>query len=292
MSYQDKGGGVELIGLISKRARKICTVLVAVALTLALAAAGAIYQTWFGPTVTVSTEITNWGLSFPTPGQPPVGNATSEQLAPLAARYLGDPNEPIIYLTFDAGFENGNTSAILDALKKHNAPAAFFLVGNYLETAPDLVRRMVEEGHVVGNHTLHHPDMSKIADLEAFRQELIGVETLFKEVTGQDMPKIYRPPQGKFNWDNLKQAQALGYTTFFWSLAYVDWYTDNQPSKEQAFDKLIPRIHNGAIVLLHSTSETNAKILDELLTRWEQAGYHFGKLTDLTMCTSQTDLTE
>ena len=270
-----------LCSLSKRKRKKIWTVLGAVALVLMLAGAGTAYDKWFGPVTTVNAEVTNWGLSFPTPGQPPVGNASSEELEALSARYLGDVSEPVIYLTFDAGFENGNTPAILDALKKHHASAAFFLVGNYLETAPDLVRRMVEEGHVVGNHTTSHPDMSKIADLETFQQELKGVEDLYREVTGEEMLKLYRPPQGKFSLVNLKQAHQLGYTTVFWSLAYVDWYTDNQPTKEQAFDKLLPRIHNGAIVLLHSTSSTNAQILDELLTKWEQAGYRFGNLKEL-----------
>lgn len=275
-----------LCSLSKRKRKKIWTVLGAVALVLMLAGAGTAYDKWFGPVTTVNAEVTNWGLSFPTPGQPPIGNASSEELEALSARYLGDVSEPVIYLTFDAGFENGNTPAILDALKKHHAPAAFFLVGNYLETAPDLVRRMVEEGHVVGNHTTSHPDMSKIADLETFQQELKGVEDLYREVTGEEMLKLYRPPQGKFSLENLKQAQQLGYTTVFWSLAYVDWYTDNQPTKEQAFDKLLPRIHNGAIVLLHSTSSTNAQILDELLTKWEQAGYRFGNLKELMIETA------
>lgn len=277
-----------LRSLSERKKKKIRSALAAVVLVLALAGAGTIYDMWFGPAVVTSAEVTNWGLSFPTPGQPPVGNATSEELEELSARYLGDPSQPVIYLTFDAGFENGNTPQILDALKKHHAPAAFFLVGNYLETAPDLVRRMVDEGHVVGNHTMSHPDMSKIADLETFQKELQGVEDLYREVTGEEMVKLYRPPQGKFNLDNLKQAQQLGYTTVFWSLAYVDWYTDNQPTKEQAFDKLLPRIHNGTIVLLHSTSSTNAQILDELLTKWEQAGYSFGNLKDLIIETPAT----
>lgn len=275
-----------LCSLSKRKRKKIWSVLGAVALVLMLAGAGTAYDIWFGPVTTVNAEVTNWGLSFPTSGQPPVGNASSEELEALSARYLGNVSEPVIYLTFDAGFENGNTPAILDALKKHHAPAAFFLVGNYLETAPDLVRRMVEEGHVVGNHTTSHPDMSKIADLETFQKELKGVEDLYREVTGEEMLKLYRPPQGKFSLENLKQAQQLGYTTVFWSLAYVDWYTDNQPTKEQAFDKLLPRIHNGAIVLLHSTSSTNAQILDELLTKWEQAGYRFGNLKGLMIETA------
>nr|WP_308506729.1 delta-lactam-biosynthetic de-N-acetylase [uncultured Agathobaculum sp.] len=228
-----------------------------------------------------SASITDWGLSFQTNGQPPVGNASSEELAQYGAYYLGDTGKKTIYLTFDAGYENGYTPAILDTLKKHNAPACFFVVGNYIDTAPELVQRMVDEGHIVGNHTLHHPDMSTIADQESFSAELTGLEEKFTELTGQPMQKFYRPPQGKFSVENLKQAQELGYTTVFWSLAYVDWYTDNQPTDEQAFSKLVPRIHNGAIVLLHSTSETNARILDELLTRWEEEGYTFGSLAEL-----------
>lgn len=230
---------------------------------------------------TASAAVTDWGLSFQTEGQPPVGNESAETLKQWNAYYIGDTGQKTIYLTFDAGFENGCTPAILDALKKHNAPACFFLVGNYIDTAPDLVKRMVQEGHIVGNHTLHHPDMSKIADQAAFQEELDGLAEKFTELTGMEMQKFYRPPQGKFSEENLKQAQALGYTTVFWSLAYVDWYTDNQPTDEQAFSKLLPRIHNGAIVLLHSTSSTNARILDQLLSKWEEQGYQFGRLTDL-----------
>ncbi len=227
------------------------------------------------------TASTNWGLSFQEEGKLPVGNATPEFLSQYNAFYTGDSNKKVIYLTFDAGFENGNTPAILDALKKHNAKAAFFVVGNYIQTSPDLIKRMVEEGHIVGNHTFHHPDMSKIADMESFKKEIQDLETIYKETTGQDLPKYYRPPQGKYSEQNLKQANELGYKTVFWSLAYVDWYTDKQPTHAQAFEKLVPRIHPGAVVLLHSTSKTNAEILDELLTKWEQQGYTFGTLDEL-----------
>ncbi len=229
----------------------------------------------------IPASVSDWGLSFQTEGQPPVGNVSAETLRQWNAFYVGDTSKPVIYLTFDAGYENGCTPAILDALKKHSASACFFVVGNFIDTAPDLVKRMVAEGHIVGNHTLHHPDMSSIADKAAFTAELTGLEEKYTALTGQPMQKFYRPPQGKFSEENLKQAQELGYTTVFWSLAYVDWYTDNQPTDEQAFSKLLPRIHNGAIVLLHSTSTTNARILDELLTKWEQAGYTFGSLAEL-----------
>ena len=223
----------------------------------------------------------NWGLSFQQEGQPPIANVSAEELAKYDACYIGDTSKKTLYLTFDAGFENGHTPAILDALKKHNAQAAFFVVGHYLETAPDLIKRMVEDGHVVGNHTYHHPDMSAIRDEAAFRAELEETETLYREIVGADMPKLYRPPQGKFSLENLKAAKTLGYKTLFWSLAYVDWVQDKQPNAQQAFDKLIPRAHNGAVVLLHSTSATNAQVLDELLTKWESMGYRFAPLSEL-----------
>ncbi len=229
----------------------------------------------------VSAEITNWGLSFTKEGTPPRGNASAEALREFDAYFIDETEDKKIYLTFDAGFENGYTPQILDVLKAHNVKATFFLVANYIDTAPELVRRMTEEGHTVANHTATHPDMSKIADKESFLKELCTLEEKYKEVTGKDMPKIYRPPQGKFNTQNLKFAKELGYKTVFWSLAYVDWYTDNQPTRERAFSKLIPRIHPGAVVLLHSTSKTNAEILDELLTRWENAGYRVAPIDEL-----------
>ena len=134
----------------------------------------------------------NWGLGFQEEGQPPVGNATSQELAQYDAFYLGDTDKKRIYLTFDAGYENGNTEPILDALKKHEAPAAFFVVGNFISENPDLIRRMEEEGHIVGNHTSTHPDMSRIATLEAFREELEGVEASYKEITGKEMTRFYK----------------------------------------------------------------------------------------------------
>lgn len=212
----------------------------------------------------------NWGLHFQEEGQPPTGNASAKELQKYNAFYTGSGEEKVIYLTFDAGFENGNTEKILDTLKKHNVPATFFVVGTYIESCPDLVKRMVDEGHTVGNHTYHHPDMSQISTKESFQKELTDVEDAYKKAIGKEMTKYYRPPQGKYNETNLQMAKELGYQTFFWSLAYVDWYENDQPSKEEAFEKLIGRIHPGAIVLLHSTSDTNAQILDELLTKWKK----------------------
>lgn len=228
-----------------------------------------------------STE--NWGLGFGTEGTPPTGNVSSEELAEYDAHYLGDVSKKTIYLTFDCGYENGNSEKILDALKKHNAQGTFFVVGNFLEKAPEIVKRMQAEGHLVGNHTYHHPDMSKIGDLASFQKEMDDVANLYQEITGEEMIKLYRPPQGKFNTENMKMAKELGYHTFFWSLAYVDWYENDQPTAEQAYSKLLPRIHPGAIVLLHATSKTNGEILDELLTKWEELGYSFGSLEEFLL---------
>ena len=226
-------------------------------------------------------ETGSWGLSFRQEGAPPIGTAGKDQLAQYDAAYIGNTGEKVLYLTFDAGYENGCTEKILDVLKNQEVKAAFFLVGNYIEKNADLVRRMVEEGHTVGNHTMHHPDMSAITDKTAFAKELQDLETLYKETTGKDLPRFYRPPQGIYSEENLKLAKELGYKTVFWSLAYVDWNNDDQPTKEQAFAKLLPRTHPGAVVLLHSTSRTNAEILDELLTKWKEEGYRFGTVEGL-----------
>lgn len=229
----------------------------------------------------IRPEVNNWGLSFQEEGKTPVGNATASELLPYHAFYAQETDDKVIYLTFDCGYENGNLPAILDALKKHQVSATFFAVGTFLEAEPELVQRMVTEGHSVGNHTWHHPDMSAISTKESFAQELNSTADAYRAITGKEMPHFYRPPQGKYSIENLKMAKELGYYTFFWSLAYVDWNQDQQPSKEEAFDKLLSRIHPGAIVLLHSTSSTNAAILDELLSRWEEMGYHFGTLQEL-----------
>ena len=233
-----------------------------------------------GEPIILKTE--NWGLGFGKEGQKPTGNASAAEMAKYNAYFCAEGEEKVLYLTFDCGYENGNTEAILDALKKHNAPATFFVVGHFLESAPEIVKRMVEDGHTVGNHTYHHLDMSKLSDRSAFKKELDDVSALFKEITGKELSMYYRPPQGKYSINNLQMAQELGYSTFFWSLAYVDWNQDSQPSHEEAFKKLCGRIHPGAVVLLHSTSKTNGEIMDELLTKWEEMGYTFRPLSDFT----------
>lgn len=233
---------------------------------------------WVMATAVIETG--SWGLSFQTPGQAPGAPLDGGTLAGLGAVYMGDPAEKVLYLTFDAGYENGCTARILDTLGAHNVKAAFFLVGHYMETNPDLVRRMAAEGHTVANHSMHHPDMTKLSR-EEFAAELTALEDRYREVTGQEIAKFYRPPQGIYDEATLKAAKALGYRTVFWSLAYADWDNSNQPTRQQALEKLLSRTHPGAVVLLHSTSATNAAVLDELLTRWEEMGYRFGTLDEL-----------
>ena len=264
-----------MILVFTKKQLKIAGISLCFALMVCFAASNANINSY------LATSKNDWGLSYHEAGKTPVGNATAEYLKMYNAYYCVPTDEKVIYLTFDAGYDNGNTAPILDALKKHNVKATFFLVGNFIEKNPELVKRMADEGHIVGNHTKNHPDMSKIASAEDFKKEITALENDYKAVTGKELLKVYRPPQGKFNEENLKIANSLGYKTFFWSLAYVDWYENKQPTKEEAFSKLLTRIHPGAIVLLHSTSKTNAEILDELLTKWEEMGYSFKNLDEI-----------
>ncbi len=228
-----------------------------------------------------ATQVFNWGVRFGKDGEKPGFDVDEKVLRKYDAYCMDATEEKKIYLTFDCGFENGNTPAILDALKEHQVSATFFVVGHYLESAPDLVKRMVDEGHTVGNHTYHHPDMSVIKDKDDFAEELQQVCDAYKELTGQEMVKFYRPPQGKYTLNNLQMAKELGYQSFFWSLAYVDWNQKDQPDPQASIEKLCRRIHPGAVVLLHNTSDTNGQIMGDLLTKWKEMGYEFGTLAEL-----------
>ncbi len=166
----------------------------------------------------------DWGLSFPEEGAQHCAAMPPRKIWHSMTPFLwAVADQKILYLTFDCGYENGNTAAILDTLKSQQVPAAFFVTGHYLEQSPDLIARMVQEGHIVGNHTYSHPNMSKISTKETLQKELEKNEALYQDITGQPMPKYYRPPAGKYSIENLQNAKALGYKTMFWSLAYVDW---------------------------------------------------------------------
>lgn len=189
--------------------------------------------------------------------------------------------DKVIYLTFDAGYENGNIEKILDVLKQHDAQAAFFILSHLVTANTELVMRMENEGHLLCNHTANHKNMAKITDYDAFAKELLEMERVYTEATGKTLARFYRPPEGCFTEQNLSFAERMGYTTVFWSMAYADWDNNKQPNEQKAINLLMKHTHNGMILLLHPTSQTNADIMDRLLTMWEDEGYRFGSLEEL-----------
>ena len=223
----------------------------------------------------------NGGLSFQKEGQTPTGNATPDFLKNYGACFVGDTTQKVIYLTFDAGYENGCTTQILDVLKKHNVPAAFFLVGNYMQTNPDLVKRMADEGHIVGNHCVNHYDMTAVS-VETFVKEVQGLEDYFYTSFPDAKPMLYfRPPSGNCNEWVLKFADLMGYTTVMWSWAYFDYDVNNQPSVSDALQKVKDGLHNGCVYLLHTESQTNADMLGDMIDWVRSQGYEFLPLADI-----------
>ena len=188
----------------------------------------------------------------------------------------------VAYLTFDAGYENGNVAKILDVLKEKNVIGAFFILINLIESNPDLVLRMEQEGHLVCNHTARHKDMTKITDLNSFEKELNLLNDSYKSLTGSEIKKYYRPPEGRFSAENLKFADSLDYKTVFWSFAYPDWDNSHQMSAEKATKIILENLHNGEVMLLHPTSATNAEILGDVIRTLKADGYRFGTLDELT----------
>lgn len=229
----------------------------------------------------LSTQEYSWYFNPRNDGKQPDPIKEASFFKKYNSYYVGNPDEKVLYLSFDAGYENGTTESILNTLKKHNAKAQFFVVESYIRNNPDLIKRMEKEGHLVCNHSKNHPSMAQITDFEKFKSEIVSVEEAYKEVTGKEMPKYFRPPMGKFSEKSLKYTQDLGYSSIFWSFAYVDWYNDKQPTHEYAKEKIYSRTHPGAIVLLHPNSKTNTEILDEVLTHWEKEGYKLETLDHL-----------
>ena len=191
-------------------------------------------------------------------------------------------DDKVVYLTFDAGYENGNVKKILDAMKEENVTGAFFILSNLIDRNPELVCRMVDEGHIVANHTSTHKDMTRVENMEDFKSELDRLGEEYRALTGREMAHYYRPPEGRFDEKSLDFAKQLGYKTIFWSFAYADWDNGKQPSEENAKKKIFDNMHNGAVILLHPTSETNARILGEVIRALTAEGYRFGTLDELT----------
>ena len=189
-------------------------------------------------------------------------------------------NEKKLYLTFDAGYENGNIEKILDVMRDEGVHGAFFILSNLVNKNPDLVKRMADEGHLVCNHTSNHKDMTKLKDDEILAN-LERLETQYRDATGYEMEKIFRFPEGRYSIRAKKLLSENGYKTVFWSMAYDDWDNSRQMDTELAKQKLLSTTHDGAIILLHPTSSTNAAILGDLIKCWRDMGYTFGSLKDL-----------
>ncbi len=230
------------------------------------------------------TTVKNWSVCREKNHKQPALTSDMNFILDYNGYYLdknASDDDKVIYLTFDAGYENGNIEKILDTMKKHNVNGAFFVLENLIIRNTDLVKRMADEGHIVCNHTARHKDMTKVTNIDDFRNELEKLESIYKEYTGFEMAKYYRPPEGKFSSQNLSFANELGYKTIFWSFAYADWDNNKQPDQETAIKKITDNTHNGMVVLLHPTSATNAAILDRLLTYWKNENYRFGTLDEL-----------
>ncbi|MEG2288838.1 MAG: delta-lactam-biosynthetic de-N-acetylase [Clostridium sp.] len=192
------------------------------------------------------------------------------------SHYVGDTSRKVLYLTFDEGYENGYTAKILDTLKENDVKAIFFVTSPYLKSNPDLIKRMVSEGHIVGNHTNHHPSMPDVTGTdEKFNNEFSDVETKYKEIIGTDIPNYFRPPMGEYSEKSLAMTKNLGYKTVFWSFAYHDWDINKQPDPVKAKETIMNGLHNGSIMLIHAVSKTNTEILDSVLKEAKAQGYVF-----------------
>ena len=232
-------------------------------------------------TASDTTEL-NWYYVARVKGETPEpAKESASFLKECGGYYVGDTSQKVLYLTFDEGYEKGYTGAILDTLKELKIPAAFFVVKPYIDSEPELIKRMVDEGHLVCNHSNHHPSMASITDPEKFKKELTDVEAAFKELTGKDMPKYFRPPMGKYSKKSLEMTKALGYKSIFWSFAYKDWLVDDQPSESFAIEKIKKGAHPGGILLLHAVSNTNTKIMKQVLSDLQAEGYVFKSLDEL-----------
>ncbi len=223
-----------------------------------------------------NTKISWWFMPNKTHATPEVNTKIGFDLAKYDALYIGDTSKKILYLTFDEGYENGYTPKILDTLKANDVKAIFFVTSPYLKDNPDIIKRMVDEGHIVGNHSNHHPSMPSVTHSEeGFNKEFTDVENKFKEITGKEIPRFFRPPMGEYSEKSLAMTKNLGYKTIFWSFAYHDWDVNNQPDPAKAKTTILNGLHPGAVLLIHAVSKTNTDILDDVIKQAKAEGYEF-----------------
>ncbi len=223
-----------------------------------------------------NTKIDWWLVRNKAHETPRINDTLTFPLDKYQAYYVGDTSEKVLYLTFDEGYEKGYTAQILDTLKKTEVPAIFFVTSPYVRDNPDLIQRMVDEGHIVANHSKSHPSMPSYAqDASRFALEFQDVEERYKAITGKEMVKLFRPPMGHYSEKSLAMTQALGYKTIFWSFAYKDFDVNAQPGQAEGKKMILDNLHNGSIVLLHAVSKTNTDILEDVLTEAKNQGYCF-----------------
>ena len=243
-----------------------------------------IFSTFSAVNVYASNSEISWYIKRAGQKRPQIG-AEHFEIENYGGYYIDkkvtdDSEHKVIYLTFDAGYDNGNVNKTVDILKEKNVKAAFFILDTIPLKNTELLRRMFEDGHLVCNHTKNHKNISRMSKEEIINN-LSDLERICEEKCGQKMAKYFRFPEGRYSIDALKTVNELGYKTVFWSFAYADWDNNRQPDKESAFRKIIDNTHNGEIILLHPTSATNVEILPKLIDKWREMGYTFGTLDEL-----------
>ena len=227
----------------------------------------------------VSNKKNSWGIKRNNNhNQPDVGAENKRIIEKYNGICIGNSEKPYIYLTFDSGYEAGYTKKILEVLKKNQVPATFFVTAHYVNSEPDLIKQMIDEGHIIGNHTANHKSMPEISN-EQIKEEVMNLHSSLYEKFGYEM-KYMRPPKGEFSERTLSITDSLGFKTVMWSFAYVDWNDDKQPSKEDAMKKIISNLHNGEIMLLHATSKTNSEIMGEMVDKIKEEGYEIKSLEE------------
>ncbi len=228
---------------------------------------------------TVSVKKESWGMRRSPPDRPEFTQGQIEMMDKYGCIYMGGSAQKYLYLTFDEGYENGQTAKILDTLKEKGVKAAFFITGDYFKAEGELVDRMVDEGHIVGNHTMNHPCVPDIGGLDKIEEELLSLDRAFYEKYGKHM-KFFRPPEGAYSEKTLHVTRKMGYTNVFWSFAYDDWYRDKRRGADYAYNKTIENIHPGCVILLHAVSYDNAEALGKIIDSAREAGYGFLSLEE------------
>ncbi len=227
----------------------------------------------------LSNQKIEWGIKRGTNHeQPDLGTKNKELIEKYNGLAMGNNNDKYIYITFDLGYEAGYTNSILDTLKSNNVKAAFFITAHYVNTSSDIVQRMIDEGHIVGNHTVNHKSMTGLNE-EQIKEELMNLHTSIYEKYGYEMSYM-RPPKGEYSEKSLDATIKLGYVPVMWSFAYADWDEKAQPSQEEGINKIVQNTHNGEIMLLHATSKTNMEILDTVIKQIKDMGYEFKSLDE------------